>query len=144
MAGTLRAHDPLVRSQLEARVRRIVEGVAAAYGARAAVRVTYGYPPVVNDAQLAHDFAQVALEAGIVVKTLPPTMGAEDFAYFAQRVPGVLVRLGIRNEQSGAVHSGHSAEFCIDEAALPVGVRTLVAFATAVAGGRLPRDHARS
>ncbi len=145
MTGTLRAHDPVLRSQLEDRVRRIVEGVAAAYNARAEVQVTYGYPPVVNDAELARDFAEIAeREAGVLVKALPPTMGAEDFAYFAQRVPGVLIRLGIRNEASGAMHPGHSAEFQIDEAALPVGVRTLVAFATAVAGGRLPRESARS
>jgi metal-dependent amidase/aminoacylase/carboxypeptidase family protein len=47
----------------------------------------------------------------------------------------VHVRLGIRNEQTGAVHSGHSPQFRIDEAALPVGVQTLVAFATAVGSG---------
>jgi metal-dependent amidase/aminoacylase/carboxypeptidase family protein len=59
-------------------------------------------------------------------------MGAEDFAYFAQRVPGVHVRLGIRSEKAGSTHSGHSPQFRIDEDALPVGVQTLVAFATSV------------
>ena len=137
MTGTLRAHDPRVREELEARVRRIAEGVAAAYGAQAAVHVTYGYPPVVNDAALAEKFAAVLGEEGMPVRALPPTMGAEDFAYFAQRVPGVLVRLGVRNEAQGAVHPGHSAEFRIDEAALPVGVRTLAAFAIGVGSGRL-------
>ena len=137
MTGTLRAHDPRVREELEARVRRIAEGVAAAYGAQAAVHVTYGYPPVVNDAVLAEKFAAFLGEEGVPVRALPPTMGAEDFAYFAQRVPGVLVRLGVRNEAQGAVHPGHSAEFRIDEAALPVGVRTLAAFAIGVGSGRL-------
>ncbi|HEY9085172.1 MAG TPA: M20 family metallopeptidase [Candidatus Tyrphobacter sp.] len=136
MTGTLRAHDPLVREQLEARVRRIAEGVAAAYGAQAEVHITYGYPPVINDASLAQRFAADLDERGLRVRALPPTMGAEDFAYFAQRVPGVLVRLGIRNEAQGAVYPAHSAEFRIDEAALPVGVRTLVAFAIGVGSGR--------
>ena len=64
-------------------------------------------------------------------------MGAEDFAYFAERVPGLLIRLGVRSESSGAIHPAHSALFRIDEAALPLGVLTLVLFATAFASGEL-------
>lgn len=136
MTGTLRAHDPAVRDGLDARVRRIVEHAAAAYGANAEVTIVRGYPPVVNDERLAESFA-VAMRAmpGIRVERLAPTMGGEDFAYFAQRVPGVHVRLGIRSDVAGSVHPGHSAEFRIDEAALPVGVRTLVAFARGVGDG---------
>ncbi len=145
MTGTLRAHDPSVREQLEGRVRRIVEGVAAAYGTQADVRVIYGYPPVVNDAQLAEEFARYVRErADVDVRALPPTMGAEDFAYFARRVPGVLVRLGVRNDALGAIHPAHGAQFLIDEAALPVGIRTLVAFALGVGTGRLGAASARS
>lgn len=144
MTGTLRAHDPNVRAELEARVRRIAGGVAAAYGAQADVEIVYGYPPVVNDAELATAFARIVAGQGIRVESLPPTMGAEDFAYFAQRVPGVLVRLGVRSERQGAVHPGHSADFRLDEAALPIGVRTLAAFARAVCDGRLARRAARS
>lgn len=144
MSGTLRAHDPKIREELERRVRRIVDGVAAAYGAQAETRIVYGYPPVVNDERLATAFAEYAQECGIAVRALPPTMGAEDFAYFAQRVPGVLVRLGVRNDALGAVHPGHSPEFRIDEAALPIGVRTLVAFAQGVCSGRLGAEAART
>ncbi|MHB8432365.1 MAG: M20 metallopeptidase family protein [Candidatus Tyrphobacter sp.] len=145
MTGTLRAHDPVVREQLEGRVRRIVEGVAAAYGTQAEVRVIYGYPPVVNDAELAGQFARYAREhADVDVRALPPTMGAEDFAYFAQRVPGVLVRLGVRNDALGAIHPAHGAQFLIDEGALQVGIRTLVAFALGVGAGRLGAAAARS
>ena len=136
MSGTLRAHDPAIRDGLDARVRRIVEHVAAAYGASADVRIVRGYPPVVNDAILAENFARyVAAQTGLRVERLAPTMGGEDFAYFAQAVPGVHARLGIRSETAGSIYPGHSAEFRIDEAALPVGVRTLVAFAVGVGSG---------
>jgi metal-dependent amidase/aminoacylase/carboxypeptidase family protein len=64
-------------------------------------------------------------------------MGGEDFAYFAQRVPGLLVRLGIRNEAAGITVAAHSAEFRVDEGALPVGVETLTAFARGVGAGEL-------
>ena len=97
----------------------------------------YGYPPVVNDVPLAQAFSEYLQRGGVRVEKLPPSMVAEDFAYFALRVPGVLVRLGVRNEHAGAVHSGHSPEFRMDENALPLGIRTLVAFATGVGGGEI-------
>lgn len=138
MTGTLRAHDPQIRDAQESRVRRIVDGVAQAYGVGAEVQINYGYPPVVNNVILAENFARyMKSRSSLAVERPMPTMGAEDFAYFAQRVPGVHVRLGIRNEETGAVHSGHSPEFRIDEAALPVGVQTLVAFATGVTSGEV-------
>ncbi|MBV8154987.1 MAG: amidohydrolase, partial [Candidatus Eremiobacteraeota bacterium] len=136
MSGTLRALDPAIRDGLEARVRRIVDGVAAAYNVAAEIRIVRGYPPVVNDAALAQSFAAyVRAHTHLRVETMPPTMGGEDFAYFAQRVPGVHARLGVRSERAGSVHPGHSPEFRIDEAALPAGVTALVAFATGVGGG---------
>ena len=131
LTGTLRSHDPAIRDGLEGRVRRIVDGIAAAYGAQASVEVIYGYPPVVNDAELASDFAAYVREVGSTFEVVepPPTMGGEDFAYFAQRIPGLLMRLGIRSEAVGAVHPGHSPEFRLDEAAIAYGIEALTAFA---------------
>jgi metal-dependent amidase/aminoacylase/carboxypeptidase family protein len=138
MSGTLRAHDPQIRDGLEARVHRIVEHAAQAYGTSAEIRIVRGYPPVVNDPALAENFAKyMRANSDLVVERLAPTMGAEDFAYFALRVPAVHVRLGIRSEEAQSIYPGHSPEFRIDEAALPVGVQTLVAFATAVGAGEV-------
>jgi amidohydrolase len=138
MSGTLRALDPEIREGLDARVRRIVDNTAAAYGTTAEVSIVRGYPPVHNNEILAENFARYMRAHGDVrVDRLPPTMGGEDFAYFAQRVPGLHVRLGIRSEAAQSIYPGHSAEFRIDESALPYGVRTLVAFARAVGSGEL-------
>ena len=133
LSGTLRAHDGAVRDELESRLRRIVGGVAAAYNVETDVRVIRGYPPVRNDDALARRFAQYVRErSSLRVEEPPATMGAEDFAYFAERVPGLLVRLGVRSDAAGSNHPGHSPQFRIDEAALPLGITTLVLFATAV------------
>jgi amidohydrolase len=130
MSGTLRAYDADVRAALESRVRRIVAGIAAAYGATASVDLVRGYPPVVNNDALAQGFTEYLRSHGNVeVERQAPTMGGEDFAYFAQRVPGLLVRLGVRSEEAGAVHPIHSPLFRLDERALRYGVETLVAFA---------------
>ena len=48
-------------------------------------------------------------------------MGAEDFAYFAQKVPSAFVWLGARNEEKGFTHLLHDPRFDFDEAALPLG-----------------------
>jgi amidohydrolase len=138
LTGTLRTTDPEIRRGSEARLRRIIDGVAAAYACSASLEVEYGYPPVVNDPQLAAAFADHMRErTSIAVHRLAPTMGAEDFAYFAERVPGVLVRLGVRNEARGCIHYVHSPQFRLDEDALPVGIGTLVAFARGIGSGEL-------
>ncbi|MBC5809678.1 MAG: amidohydrolase, partial [Candidatus Eremiobacteraeota bacterium] len=137
MSGTFRSQDPAVREVLEGKARRIIEGVAAAYGVKSTLRVIYGYPPVVNDAGITESFRAylAAQHPGLTVESPAPTMGGEDFAYFAQRAPGVMVRLGIRNEAIGAIHSAHSPQFKLDEAALQYGIETLVAFARGVGTG---------
>jgi amidohydrolase len=136
LSGTLRAHDPEVRESLIERVRRIVAGIGAAYNVDTEISLVRGYPPVINDAALSQRFAQYVREhSSLQVESPAPTMGGEDFAYFALRVAGLLIRLGVRSEESGAIHPGHSAQFRIDEAALPLGVTTLVLFANAVLNG---------
>jgi amidohydrolase len=130
LSGTLRSHDAAVREALIDKVRRVVAGIAAAYNVESEVRVVRGYPAVINDAALAENFSRYVRErSALRVEAPDATMGGEDFAYFAQRVPGLLIRLGVRSESAGAVHPGHSALFRIDETALPTGVETLVLFA---------------
>lgn len=134
MSGTFRTQDPGLRVELEGRARRIVDGIASAYNAKAKLEVIYGYPAVINDPTLTESLrAAIAKRGDIVIESPPPTMGGEDFSYFAQRAPGVMVRLGIRNEAAGITATAHSPEFRLDEAALPVGIATLVTFARTIA-----------
>ena len=136
MTGTFRSQAQDVRDGLEMRARRILEGVAAAYGATATLEVIYGYPAVINDPMLAESFrAFLAASSSMPVESPPPTMGGEDFAYFAERTPGLLIRHGIRSEEAGSVHPGHSALFRVDDRALAYGIETLVAFARGVGAG---------
>ncbi|MBV9148911.1 MAG: amidohydrolase [Candidatus Eremiobacteraeota bacterium] len=133
LTGTFRSHDVDVRDSLEARARRILEGIARAYGVEVRFTVDHGYPPVVNNAALARDFADyMRAHANIRLVAPAPTMGGEDFAYYAQRIPGLAIRLGIRDEAKGTTVAGHSSHFRVDEDALPIGVETLVKFAIGV------------
>lgn len=51
--------------------------------------------------------------------------GGEDFAFFSQRVPSLMFRLGVRNDARGIVHGVHSSRFDLDEDALPIGTAAL-------------------
>src|SRR5471030_183682 len=74
MTGTVRTHDMEIREGVQAQVRRIIDGVAAAYGCKAHLEMLLGYPPVVNNPQLATSFKHYLSEGGVSVVSPPPTM----------------------------------------------------------------------
>lgn len=61
----------------------------------------------------------------------PPTMGAEDFSFYSQKMPGAFFWLGIKNETLGSTYSLHSPYFFMDEQALPIGAALHAAVAMA-------------
>jgi amidohydrolase len=128
MDGTLRTLDPAVRLEMRQRIERVVENVARAHGTSALVRFRdEGNPATINDAALTRASVPSLERVFGKAQTLEvkPQMGAEDFAAFAERVPGLYVKLGVRNEARGITASIHTAEFDIDEAVLPLGVRAM-------------------
>jgi amidohydrolase len=90
LRGTLRSFNPDVRKQLATRVEEIVKGIAGALRAEVDYKYLPGYPATVNDPEMTELVWEVAAEvvgADNVVEP-PLQMGAEDFSYFLQRVPG--------------------------------------------------------
>ncbi len=124
MRGTIRSLTPDVRRRTCDRVRQIAEGTAQAFGARAEVQIEDGYPPLINDARAASliDRAGVAVVGdACVVRTEPPSMGGEDFAYYAERVPAAFFRLGVRPRGSVEAPGLHNPRFNFNDDALPIG-----------------------
>jgi amidohydrolase len=138
MQGTVRSFDPGLRERMPALIERVVQGVAAAHGATARVGYAFGYPATVNDAVLLPTFeaASAAVMGEGRNALMAPTMGAEDFSYYARLVPGMIVRLGVRNEERGFVHPLHHPRFDLDEDALPLGAALLADVATRWLGER--------
>ncbi len=124
LEGTIRAVSEHTREVVHAGVRRLAEGIAAAHGATAEVRIDAGYPVTVNTA-----FAEQALRVAgelvgpdVAVPMPYPIMGAEDFSYVLQRVPGAMVFLGTQPEgATQPVPGNHSNRMVIDESAMAVG-----------------------
>ena len=132
--GTIRTVAPRVRAEAHAAVRRIAEHVAAAHDMAAEVEIRDGYPVTVNDGAAADDVLATArwLMGDELSLALPsPVMGAEDFSYILDRVPGAMAFLGTRppGVPAAEVASNHSNRMVIDESAMATGVALYAASA---------------
>jgi len=129
MEGTIRTFDPEIRESLLKRLERTATAIAEAAGARAEVTVRSYAPVTYNDpdltARMLPTLKAAAGEHGLYEGEL--VMGAEDFAYFAQKIPGLYVFLGVNREGVAPEEAApnHSPLFFANEDALIVGVRAL-------------------
>lgn len=130
MKGTIRALDESMRKDLHARIIRTARDIADSAGATADVDIgaETAYPVTVNDPRLtARMLPTLRRVAGAGLTEVAPQMGAEDFAYFAEKVPGLYVFIGVRKPGASMDEyaANHSPRFRIDESALKLAVRTL-------------------
>ncbi len=132
LVGTIRTFDEGMRQQIFADLKNVAESVTHAHGATAVAQVpdTKGNPVTVNNPALttrAVSSLVRALGADNVVE-MDLIMGAEDFSYYANRVPGFFFMVGAtpKGQDAGKAPSNHSPEFFLDEAALKVGTRGML------------------
>ena len=130
MLGTVRAFDAGVRERMAERIERVLRGVCETSGATYEFAYLWRYPVTSNDA------AQTQYARELAARTFGPSqiasperhMGAEDFSFFAERVPASYFVLGSHGgDASGFPH--HHGKFDIDEDALQTGVRMMTALA---------------
>ena len=131
LVGTIRTFDEAMRADVHARVRLIAQSVAAAHGATVQVVIERGYPVTVNDAALTERMLPTLERvAPGQVRELPKVTGSEDFSFFANKVPGLFVMVGVTPaDQMASAASNHSPLFYVDEGALPAGARALALLA---------------
>lgn len=129
MTGTVRTHDVHVQDRVIALMKQIVKGVAEAHGATAEVEYRKGYPASINNVALAARMLPIVQKAvgNDHAFELEPSMGGEDFSYFAQKVPGFYLRLGVTPPGVDKPGGLHTPDFEIDESALLTGLRTMAA-----------------
>ncbi|MGD9701886.1 MAG: M20 family metallopeptidase [Acidimicrobiia bacterium] len=134
IAGTIRAVSESTRRKVHDGIRRVAEGIAAAHEASVEVEIEAGYPVTVNSNDFTSFAARVADElvgADHVIRMPNPVMGAEDFSYVLQQVPGSMVFLGAtphdRNPATAAPN--HSNRVFYDEACMATGIALHTAIA---------------
>lgn len=121
--GTIRSFSERARRRIHEKLEQLVKGIAEAHGIEVKVHLIPGYPVTTN-----HDgFAAFAREVGRdllggdrVIDLAAPVMGAEDFSYILERVPGAMVFLGARPGDTPA-EPLHSNRMVLDEDALATG-----------------------
>jgi amidohydrolase len=126
LEGTVRTYDVAAQDTIERRMREILDGVTRAGGGRYELDYQRTSPATINDPRLTRRMVpslQRAVGPGNVIE-VPPTMGAEDFAFFAREVPGFYFRLGTVDPVKGS-GGHHTPTFMADDAAIPIGIRAM-------------------
>ena len=121
--GTVRTTRPEARAQILEGLRRITSALGHLHGAEVTITFGENSPPVVNtdrETEIARRAAAEIVGPEAIVPQDYPSMGAEDFSYFLQRIPGCYVRLGTRGPDKEYVPL-HSPLFTVDETVLKIG-----------------------
>lgn len=130
LRGTIRTLSPHNRATVREAIEQVARGVAQAHGVEAEITITEGFPVTVCDERAVALGRAVAGEAlgEAAWRDLPaPIMGAEDFAYVIEKVPGAMFFLGVAQEgEDWRQCCGiHSPRMLVDESALPRGTAML-------------------
>ena len=136
MLGTMRTLSESTRSLVQEELRRLVPAIASAHGASASIEFHMGYPVTVNDedaAALVHRTAASLVGADRAIWERNPIMGAEDWSYVLQQVPGAMTFLGgcPPGVDPAEAPANHSNRVVFDEDAMITGVATHAATALA-------------
>ena len=130
MLGTIRTLDDGMQDQVHSLIKQIAENTAESFGAKAEVTITKLYPVTFNDPKLTAWSVPLVERVTGKGKTVlvPATTGAEDFSFFAKKVPGFFYFVGgmPANADSKATPSHHTPDFFIDESGMITGVRTML------------------
>ena len=130
LGGTVRTLNAELQDALEAGLRRICTGIEATYGVSIDLRHERGYPPTVNAPEpsfIAREVARHVAGDAHVLTNLPPSMGAEDFAYLAKVVPACYVWLGNGPGEGGCML--HSPHYDFNDEIIATGIRYWVRLA---------------
>jgi hippurate hydrolase len=134
LMGTFRAMDEEWRFKAHDLIRKLTKELVHSMGAEADISIDVGYPTVDNDDVLTEKAWHLADDfmGKENVEETEMRMGAEDFGYYTQHIPGCFFRLGVRNEEKEIIHQVHTPNFNIDERAIEIGMGMMAWLGTSV------------
>lgn len=127
MIGTIRTFDLEIREEIHRRIEATAQKIAEASDAVATVTIDTGYPVVDNHPELLERMRPTLQRVAGPghLRERPMVLGAEDFAFYQQEIPGLFFFLGVAPKGARDVASNHSPRWIADEGALEVGVRAM-------------------
>lgn len=126
--GTIRTFSDKVRNEIISNIEKM-KTLSKSLGGDLEVKINRIAPPVVNSEEGKDYVVKILKKLGFSYEEALPTMGAEDFAYYLQKVKGAFVFLGIRSPSKNIVYPHHSPYFDVDEDVLEMGVRFFLGLA---------------
>ena len=131
--GSIRVQDPEIREFLGERLKMISENIAKAFRAQCDVEIRKGSSTVMNDEALSAFVADAVTEVlgkeSVLTNVPSALMGSDDFANYAEKIPGVYFFLHTNNLEKGMTEANHNPYFDIDESVLWKGVAAYTAIA---------------
>jgi amidohydrolase len=124
LKGTFRAMDEDWRFKAHDLISKMATDLVHSMGGEIDLLIDVGYPSVYNN-EVLNELARKKAEEFIGNKNVEetePRMGAEDFGYYSQEIPGCFFRLGVMNEKKGIISGVHTPTFNIDENAIETGM----------------------
>ncbi|WP_324825591.1 amidohydrolase [Sinanaerobacter sp. ZZT-01] len=135
ISGTIRCQTESTRESILENLEKILKGICEGFGADYQMEVLRGLPVLINDENAtgyAENLVQQAVGDKNIFHIMEPTMGAEDFAFYAQKIPASFLWIGSGNKEKGFINLAHQPRFDFDEAALFTGVKVLCCLAMGV------------
>jgi amidohydrolase len=129
MIGTIRTLDTAMQRDIHERIRKTAMLIAESQGATAEVNIEIGYPVTYNNPKLTAEMLpslfKAAGEDNVLVSR--PITGAEDFSFYANRVPGLFFFLGGMPKGMDSLDAAphHTPDFYIDESGFTTGIKAL-------------------
>jgi len=127
LEGTFRTMDEPWRKEAHKLIEQVTSGIASSMGGSCEIEIRHGYPVLHNHEKITLDSKQKAIEllGSQHVEDIEIRMTAEDFAWFAQSIPGMMYRLGVKEAGSDRIYPLHTSDFKVDESALKTGISLL-------------------
>lgn len=124
LKGTFRALDEKWRFEAHALIKSVSENLVTAMGGELELLIDVGYPSVFNDAALTNQAKEYAISymGDDRIEETELRMGAEDFGYYTQKIPGCFYRLGVMNKEKGITSGVHTPTFNVEEKAIEYGM----------------------
>ena len=139
LVGTVRTFSLEMKEKMRSMMESVLHSITEANGATYKFEYLPHYPPVINDetmTALVEATGKAVLGEDNVIRQDKPTMGAEDFSYFQQQVPGAYFIVGTLNAEKGIVKPLHNPQFNIDETILYKTAAVLASCAVSFLNGR--------
>ena len=134
LMGTFRAMNEKWRAEAHQLIERISKDLVHSMGGEIDLHIDKGYPAVINNEDL-NKSVKIAASEFLGSENVEETelrMGAEDFGYYAQKIPACFYRVGVMNKEKGIVSGVHTPTFNIDEKAIEVGMGLMAWLGTCI------------